>query len=141
MPKPLRSIGAKRSSEGSAWGHKAEGLPRIMATFLTVFLVGCSQPVSWPSTGVYLGYYSFGYETSRFTPANSREKWWLSGTPPCAELAHEITPGVTPIIYIEVRGELSRTGEYGHMAQYSRELTVKEVLSCRKIWPGESTNF
>jgi hypothetical protein len=117
--------------------QRKDVLLRILATFFAALLVGCSQSVSWPSAGVYSGYYSFGFETSRFTPTNSQEKWWLSGTHPCPDLAHEIAPGVTPILYIEVRGELSGKGEHGHLGQYSRELTVKDVLSCRKLWPGE----
>jgi hypothetical protein len=95
----------------------------------------------WPSTGVYLGYYSFGFETNRFTPTNSHEQWWLSGMNPCLELAREVTPGVTPVLYVEMRGALSWKGKYGHMGQYSRELTVKEVLTCRKLRRGESPNL
>jgi hypothetical protein len=114
---------------------------RLANLLLVALLSGCSQSMPWPSAGVYLGYYSFGFETSRFTPTNSDEKWWLSGTNPCSELAHEVAPGFTPVLYVEVRGSLSWKGKFGHLGQYSRELTVKEVLSCRKLWPGESPNL
>jgi hypothetical protein len=111
------------------------------AILFAALLGGCSQSVSWPTSGVYLGYYNFGFETSRFSPTNSHEQWWLSGKDPCPALEHEVERGVTPALYIEVRATLSPTGKYGHMGQFSRELTVKEVLTCRKLWLGEGPNL
>jgi hypothetical protein len=118
-----------------------------MRTLLLVSLLltaGCTRSISWPSSGVYTGYYTHGYEPSRFVPANTKEKWSLAGAFPCRELFTSDGRVVrldNPAIYIETRGTLSPNGKYGHLGAYSRELTVSEVLTCRKLWSGERSEF
>jgi hypothetical protein len=114
---------------------------------LIVFLAGCERHTSWPPSGVYLGYYTYGYEVSSFVPVGSRETWWLSGVTPCQEeLLREQRQSAAglhanPTIYVEVRGALTSKGKYGHLGNYSRELEVQQALACRRLWPDERHEF
>jgi hypothetical protein len=109
---------------------------------LAALLASCTQSSSWPSSGIYSGYYTYGFEVSRFVPKGTKEKWWLSGKVPCQPQYTKETvaraPRVTPMLYIEVRGTLSPEGHHGHLGAYSRELIAQEVLVCRWLSPGET---
>ena len=75
----------------------------------------------------YSGYYYMnGFEVSLFRPVNSHERWWLAGT------GTIICPlPANSYIYLEVVGELSFKGRYGHNGLYDRQLRTVEVVSCR----------
>jgi hypothetical protein len=110
---------------------------------LFVLLASCSRSPDWPPSGVYSGYYTFGFEVSSFVPTNTKETWWLSGASPCRSLSDAARgkSGENPVIYLEIRGTLSRKGRYGHLGAYPRELNVQKVLTCRKLWPDERAEF
>jgi len=107
-------------------------------------LTACIPP--WSQSGTYAGYYTYGYEVSHFTRKGSKDKWWLAGSrPPClTEYTKETVMNAskeTPILYVEVRGELSAIGMHGHLGAYSRELKVNEVIVCRKLLADERPEF
>ena len=108
-------------------------------------LSGCGKSTSWPLSGVYKGYYAYGFELSEFVPVGASEKWWLNGIVPCKPQYDKDTvanaPNVTPVLYMIVRGTLTTRGKHGHMDAYARELTAQQFLECRKLLPGEKPNL
>jgi hypothetical protein len=116
-----------------------------LSAFLLGSLVACSASAPWPSSGVYAGYYTHGYEVSEFVPSGTKEKWWLAGALPCIPQYTKdnvaTAPKENPVRYIAVRGTLSAKGEHGHLGAYSRELTVQQVLECRELSADESPSF
>lgn len=118
-----------------------------LTPLLLVCLAGCRAPASapWPTSGVYSGYYTYGYELSEFVPSGTSERWSLAGAVPCIphytkdtveNAAHD-----SHVRYIAVRGTLSTEGKHGHLGAYSRELTAREFLECRELLPGERPKF
>jgi hypothetical protein len=97
-------------------------------------LAACARSSTWPLSGVYKGYYTFGYELTEFVPAGTSEKWSLTGRPPCAPA---YGPDASHTRYVVVRGTLSTEGRHGHLGQYSRELTAQEFLERRELSPDE----
>jgi len=89
----------------------------------------------WPSTGVFAGYYRFGFEISDFRPAGTKERWWLS------EAKSEVVSRCYGGCYLVVRGQLSGLGPHGHLSAYKRELKVIEVLEQRSVKPDENVAF
>jgi hypothetical protein len=115
---------------------------RIAILLAVLLAFGCASSGPWPASGVFTGYYEYGFEESRFVPAGTKENWWLSGSVPCKEVSAKADPfGPTPILYLEVRGTLSSEGKYGHLDAYTRELTAQEFLTCRKLLPNERPEF
>jgi len=53
-------------------------LPILLRVTITT-LAGCESPAPWPTSGVFVGYYAFGFERSDFKPAGTAERWWLGG--------------------------------------------------------------
>lgn len=105
-------------------------------------LAGCGRASArWPDSGVYAGYYTYGYELSEFVPSGTTEKWSLDGYIPCATDKVVSLSGGSPVVYVAVRGRLSAVGKYGHLAAYSREVTALEVLDCRELRNDEKPKF
>jgi hypothetical protein len=117
---------------------------RLVLVFLAL-MAGCANSTQWPASGVYSGYYTYGFEVSRFMPAGTKEKWWLTGDVPCRpQYTKETVAGLintTPILYVEVRGTLSAKGSYGHQDAYSRELKAENFSVCRTLLPNEHPEF
>ena len=90
------------------------------------------------------GYVVFGFETSAFQPCGDAEQWWLTGdTDVMGELdrAFLAVDGTTSArLFAEVRGVLSREGNYGHLGAYPREFHVTEVVQARPEMEGDCTN-
>jgi hypothetical protein len=90
------------------------------------------------------GYVVFGFETSAFQPCGDAEQWWLTGDTDVmgeldrALLAVDETTGAR--LYVEVRGVLSREGNYGHLGAYPREFHVTEVVQARPEMEGDCPN-
>jgi hypothetical protein len=80
-------------------------------------------PAPSAKTNLFRGYYTWAFEISRFTPCGSSEEWWLSGD--LSGLPDNRVPGAP--LYIEVRGDLSPEGQYGHLGAYKRQLEVREI--------------
>jgi hypothetical protein len=113
---------------------------------LLALLAACESKAPWPSSGVFVGYYTHGFEQSDFKPVGTGERWWLSGNigvvtnlfvaPSSKEL-----PKVQRPVYIVVRGTLSAEGRHGHLGGYKRELSVQEVIEIRVLRPDETVLF
>ena len=112
---------------------------------LLTSLVGCSSSAPWPSSGIYVGYYTYGYEVSEFVPSGTKEKWWLVGAVPCIPQYTKENVATAakddPVRYLAVRGTLSAEGKHGHLGAYSRELNAHEILECRGLSPDEKPGF
>ena len=104
-----------------------------------------APPVQGPpkyTQGVYRGVYRFGFERSIFTPANSREKWWVSGdigevTRRMIRPSFDQPAELQNPVSLVVEGYLSERGHHGHMGGYRRELTVTQVLEVEQLSPPE----
>ncbi len=74
------------------------------------------------------GRYLAAFEVSSFQPDGSIERWWTSFHDHLADEARELVDAArgTPV-EVELAGELSAPGEYGHMGLYSRELRVHAI--------------
>ncbi len=102
-------------------------------------LAACSVPGPGPVTQTYAGCLFSGEEQSEFRPHGTQEMWWLRGDPgalpqPSAGPAQRMR---VRSVFLVVQGQLSGPGHYGHMAQYTRTLTVLRVLSAREPTPQD----
>ena len=100
----------------------------------------------------FRGHYTSGFEVSSFRPCDSSEEWWLIPLDDSVRVAAFVervgraarggapTPGVPAgyqYVYLEVRGDTTGHGQYGHLARYVRELRVKDVVAVRPSEPGD----
>ncbi len=78
---------------------------------------------------LYKGYYAYGFETNNFMPCNSEEVWWVESNLPAiakeADAEYKILPN--SLYYIELGGEISAPGNYGHLGASDRELMIRVV--------------
>lgn len=110
------------------------------AAFVALWSLSCGEPIAQPPVPVvgevatYYGLYSYGFETSSFTPCNDDEQWWARGR-------KRFGIGV-PLKYeygsrfLGLEGSVSEIGKWGHLGHYDRELVVDRVFL--NIEPGES---
>lgn len=88
-------------------------------------------------SGIWEGYVIFGRGGSSFTPCNSKETWWVKskGFSQTAEKLQEnyahIAQKPYEQVYVRLRGDVSRKGQYGRLGSYQRVLYVEEVLDIR----------
>lgn len=88
-------------------------------------------------SGTWEGYASFGRAGSSFRPCGSRESWWLKSqgfsrsVEELEQRYHEMVEHPYELIYVRVRGEVSRKGQYGPLGSYQRVLYIEEVLDIR----------
>ena len=111
---------------------------RVTLFLAVLALVGCSQTSAPAST--YSGYYETDrFEHSTFSPSDrNTERWWLVGDLSCAFLDfNQEQSRPWRRVFIEVQGDLSPPGQYGHLGSYRRKLSVKRVVSCRPLREGE----
>lgn len=102
-------------------------------------LAACSLPKPVPATQTYAGCFFSGEEQREFRPQGTQEMWWLRGDPgalppPSADPGQRMR---VRSVFLVVEGQLSGPGHYGHMAQYTRTLTVLRVLSVREPTPQD----
>lgn len=50
---------------------------------------------------------------------------------------HRSSMGPIQTLFVQVRGEVSAPGRYGHLGAYQRKITVDRVLIARRLRPGE----
>jgi hypothetical protein len=126
-----------RLGEPETQGVDADPSPCEDGAWVRVFSFRQEKDAApWPRTGVFAGYYRFGFEISAFRPAGTKERWWLSGG-----ASFEEKTRCHAGCYLVVRGELSALGPHGHRGAYMRELTVTEVLERRNLQPDEKMEF
>ena len=106
-------------------------------------LAGCAAPQSpvrahfpettWSEPRTFSGRFDYAFEVMAFTPAGSRERWWLGGNslPITRHLVAPIgaVPAMRSPVFVTVEGRLSSPGMHGHLGAYIRELQVTRVIS------------
>lgn len=81
---------------------------------------------------LYRGTYAHGFEMSSFKPCESTENWWLiPAYDSVSDALNSVNPLPNEYIYVEVKGELSKPGAFGHLAGYNRQILIKEVVKIR----------
>jgi len=108
----------------------------IASAVLATLATGCAtSPASEGGAQFerYSGFYRQGFEQSDFYPGDGGGPWWLSYD---GDFWSRIEPfgkgagrGNYVLVRIEVAGELSAVGDYGHLGAYQRELRVERLLS------------
>lgn len=88
-------------------------------------------------SGIWEGLVTFGRAGSSFRPCGSREIWWVKsqGLSRTAEeletrYADYVAQPYEPV-YVRIKGDVSRKGQYGPLGSYQRVLYVEEVLEIR----------
>ena|SRR5437879_11598814 len=121
-------------------------LRHTCVAMLAVVVTACESQAPWPSSGVFVGYYQPGFEKSDFKPVGTPERWWLSGNIKSVRdlfvaPSRNQPPKIKRPVYLVVRGSLSPVGRYGHLNQYTRELSVVEVIEVREVKTDEIVVF
>lgn len=93
------------------------------------------------TTSEFEGTYSSGFEVSSFVPCDYSDEagygvgYWLTGTTEFYDQYYALveSSGFDPStgylsVYVRFKGELSPSGDYGHLGMYEREITVTELL-------------
>ncbi|MES2907446.1 MAG: hypothetical protein V4691_10580 [Pseudomonadota bacterium] len=75
---------------------------------------------------VFSGRYVNSFETSAFSPNDSKEVWWVEGN------LEKLSDGdcFKDVVF---EGSLTNKGEYGHLGAYTRKLTVKKIIQATEI--------
>ena len=86
------------------------------------------------------GVFEAGFEASALYPCSEpSSQWWVNGSVLFerydALVAEDSTaqPWAGPAVFVQVRGQLSPSGAYGHMDAYQRELTVRDLVRMERI--------
>ena len=86
--------------------------------------------------------YSYGFETSAFTPCGVKEHWWVG--PANDEVGQELMRAYNATtstqnrgVYARLRGKITPKGSYGHLGFYTREFTVSEIVDLRAQQAGD----
>ena len=92
---------------------------------------------------VFRGRYTDGFETSRFVPCGSTEKWWAQGNidPIYRAYYADFDEKGLPedsfhTGYVEIKGRVTRQGSYGHEGNYDRAITIEEVIKVQTEIPS-----
>jgi hypothetical protein len=108
------------------------------------------------AVGTLAGVGAFGPETQAFFPCGGSEAWWLEFDERTPELDQQLREqeatdlrarleecdrktglvGCDRWAYLELDGIRSRSGQYGHMGGYSREVRVRKVLRVGRDVPS-----
>jgi len=98
--------------------------------WLTYLLIAASTAALAADREVahYSGYFMYGFEVSLFRPVGSTERWWLVGS-----ISIPCPLPTRSYIFLEVMGELSPKGKYGHQGLYDRQLGAVDFVSCRQV--------
>ena len=106
---------------------------------ITVSWLSRLNPINWPlirrfrkgrfHSGDWIrGRYLLGPEVTSFQPDGSDERWWTSFSDALAKEAGELQAAARGSgIEVELSGELSERGAYGHMGQYARTFQVQKI--------------
>ncbi|HEX5726588.1 MAG TPA: hypothetical protein VFX98_14025 [Longimicrobiaceae bacterium] len=86
----------------------------------------------------YAGHYTVSWEVVSFRPCGSSEAWWVADAGELGSRYRAVLGGSEfGTVYARVRAEVSGRGRFGHMGQYTRLLSVKEVLEVRERGDGD----
>jgi hypothetical protein len=113
-----------------------------------ITLTGCNEPPSHTWAGEFRGHYTFGFESSDFTPCDPKlerldgtayeeEKQWVW----VEAFAPDATKGIEwpkqndpyyPKYYVRWRATVTGPGSYGHMGVGMYQMRVERVLEVRE---------
>ena len=99
---------------------------------------------------LHRGHYESRFEVSAFQPCGSTEVWWLEpGEPePWYELERRATRALGDNlamangagVYVELRGDTTSSGRYGHLGGYERRVTLRSIEIVRRMRPSDCAN-
>ena len=88
-------------------------------------------------SGIWEGHITMGHAGNSFRPCKTRETWWVKNQG-FSNMVEELTDRYNAVIeipydqiYVRVRGDASRKGQYGPLGSYQRVLYVTEILEVR----------
>jgi len=99
---------------------------------LSLFAIGRSL-----ESGTWEGFYTSGRAGKTFRPCGTRATWWVQnpsfgGTADKLEGQYqELVSRPYEQVYVRIRGEASRKGQYGPLGSYQRVIYVQEILEIR----------
>ncbi|MBK8559240.1 hypothetical protein [Candidatus Amarobacter glycogenicus] len=126
----------------------------VVVVIAALAVIGASAAAWWylrrrrRDGATFEGTFSFGWEVSSFVPGDSSRtspRYWVAWTPESRLMEKLKEQGYDPAWtagYGTVRAKLAGTlekraeGGYGHMGQYSGQLTVSRVLQMSKYERG-----
>lgn len=126
----------------------------VVAAIIVLTLVALTLPVWWylrrrrRAGRTFEGTFTFGWEVSSFVPGGPSEtapRYWVAWTPESGFMerfkAHGFDPAWSPgygTVRTRFEGTLEEgaTGGYGHMGQYSGQVTVQRVLAMSRPESG-----
>lgn len=85
-------------------------------------------------SGTWEGHVTFGRGRSSFSPCKSRETWWVKDkgftktTEKLQAQYAQIAQKPYEQVYVRLRGEVSRKGQYGPLGSYQRVVYIEEIL-------------
>jgi hypothetical protein len=102
----------------------------VAAGLLSLLLAACAS-----TSDAQRGHFSYGFETVSFQPCNSDEQWWVTGDAGAMQALvdqyEEVAQAQYEAVYVELQGDVSAAGAYGHLGAYQREFAVSEVVEVR----------
>ena len=115
-------------------------LRRSAIAYCLVLSAACSgkfNSVPASSAQIFRGWYASGFETESFQPCDTREQWWVIAPGSLTARYDSVAQHGYQEIFVVVRGDTSGLGRVGHLGQYDRYLTVREVIEVHA--PGRGT--
>ncbi len=110
----------------------------------TLLLVACARSPAPPSITEFRGYYTPGFEVSRFVACNAPpadQPWWvvLSGhaLQQRDSALRTLSPTSGARVFVRWRAALGARGETGHLGQSTRHIQVMELLELRPPGDGD----
>jgi hypothetical protein len=94
-------------------------------------------------SGTWEGFFSSGRTGRTFRPCDGSGTWWVKN-PDFENTADELETQYQAMtskpyeqIYVKLRGDISREGNYGPLGSYSRVIYVEEILEAREKREGD----
>jgi hypothetical protein len=120
--------------------NTASGFSLLLACCAGLAANGCPAPTNpTEGFGTFEGLYLQGFEVSAFTVCgagapSSSTGYWLAGNAEFNDRYNALatTRGSNafgPTVYAKFSGTLSDRGRFGHLGAYSREITVKQLVT------------
>jgi len=120
---------------------------KLAAVIILSGLAGCATAQEGGDTDAergadtIIGIYASAFETSILYPCSEPEsQWWLTPNAEFAEqydslprMGDEVSFMPGPYAFVQVDGELTETGEFGHLSVYELEFTVTEVFEMQRV--------